>query len=455
MFDLYFNSLVPNIELFDQNPSDPLRPLNKVTKTQEKFCEWQFQGMNFLYPVKEEYPSSGGSSSSSQFTIGGESQPLTMPPPQPMEGLHDVGPPPFLTKTYDMVDDPSTNRIVSWSKDGTSFVVWDPHAFALNLLPRYFKHNNFSSFVRQLNTYGFRKIDADRWEFANEGFIRDQKHLLKSIRRRRASSQPFPHEQQALGPCVEVGRFGLDAEIDRLRRDKQVLMMELVKLRQQQQNTRAYLQAMEQRLQGTEMKQQQMMAFLARAMKNPAFLQQLLQQKERRKVIEEAMTKKRRRPIDQGPSSRSSGIETSHGSIKVEPLESSDYGFEVSELEALAFEMQGFGKLRMEQEEGDEELEPPESGDRELDDGFWEELFSEDAKGVEDEDVNVLTDHFGCLGSSPREQEELRDRRLLVEIILFLLVLTPLSTTLSSHYILFSYCTSFFLSIFFSLSWFR
>lgn len=73
--------------------------------------------------------------------------------PQPMEGLNQAGPPPFLTKTYDLVDYPDTNHIVSWSKGNNSFIVWDPQTFAMDLLPRYFKHNNFSSFVRQLNTY--------------------------------------------------------------------------------------------------------------------------------------------------------------------------------------------------------------------------------------------------------------------------------------------------------------
>ena len=45
-------------------------------------------------------------------------------------------PAPFLTKTYQLVDDPCTDHIV-----------WRPPEFARDLLPNYFKHNNFSSFV--------------------------------------------------------------------------------------------------------------------------------------------------------------------------------------------------------------------------------------------------------------------------------------------------------------------
>lgn len=88
-------------------------------------------------------------------------------------------------KTYQLVDDPAIDDVISWNEDGSTFVVWRPAEFAGELLPKYFKHNNFSSFVRQLNTYGFRKIVADRWEFANDSFKRGEKRLLCRILRRK------------------------------------------------------------------------------------------------------------------------------------------------------------------------------------------------------------------------------------------------------------------------------
>ncbi|XP_074581463.1 heat stress transcription factor B-2b-like [Curcuma longa] len=120
-----------------------------------------------------------------------ESSPTTEGGGAPLSA-HDQGhrstPTPFLTKTYQLVDEPSIDDVISWNKDGTTFIVWRPAEFAGEVLPKYFKHNNFSSFVRQLNTYGFRKIVPDRWEFANDFFRRGEKRLLCEIHRRKISS---------------------------------------------------------------------------------------------------------------------------------------------------------------------------------------------------------------------------------------------------------------------------
>nr|GMD93084.1 heat stress transcription factor B-2A-like [Ipomoea batatas] len=101
-------------------------------------------------------------------------------------------PAPFLTKTYDILEEEDEKRIVSWNAHGDGFVVWSPTEFSDHMLPRYFKHNNFSSFVRQLNTYGFKKVTPKRWEFQHEKFQRGRRHLLVEIARKKAEPSAFP-----------------------------------------------------------------------------------------------------------------------------------------------------------------------------------------------------------------------------------------------------------------------
>ncbi|KAK6534363.1 stress-responsive transcription factor hsf1 [Arthrobotrys megalospora] len=65
--------------------------------------------------------------------------------------------PPFVEKVATFVNDENNYDIIRWSDDGDSFVVLDEDRFSKELIPGVFKHNNFASFVRQLNMYNFHK----------------------------------------------------------------------------------------------------------------------------------------------------------------------------------------------------------------------------------------------------------------------------------------------------------
>ncbi|GMI65878.1 heat shock transcription factor B3, HEAT SHOCK TRANSCRIPTION FACTOR B3 [Hibiscus trionum] len=147
-----------------------------------------------------------------------------------LEYVRKSTPPPFLLKTYMLVEDPATDHVISWNADGSGFVVWQPAEFARDLLPTLFKHSNFSSFVRQLNTYGFRKVATNRWEFCNEMFRKGESELLCKIRRRKAwvNKQQSGTATEAPPECDESSGFNsLLDENKRLKKENGVLNWEL------------------------------------------------------------------------------------------------------------------------------------------------------------------------------------------------------------------------------------
>eukprot|EP00002_Diphylleia_rotans_P039635 TRINITY_DN922_c0_g1_i2.p1 TRINITY_DN922_c0_g1~~TRINITY_DN922_c0_g1_i2.p1 ORF type:complete len:183 (+),score=36.03 TRINITY_DN922_c0_g1_i2:95-643(+) len=96
----------------------------------------------------------------------------------------------FLFHTYDILNDPKNQHIVCWNERGDSFLVKNPEALANTILPVHFKHSNATSFVRQLNIYGFHKIpssDPNLWIFSHPKFRRDNREELGEIKRRVAS----------------------------------------------------------------------------------------------------------------------------------------------------------------------------------------------------------------------------------------------------------------------------
>ncbi len=109
---------------------------------------------------------------------------------------------PFISSTYNMLqnkdafDDVFDNtpadgnndnsKYVRWSESGTAILISDELGFSTHILPKYFKHKNISSFIRQLNIYGFNKTKQDPQfkEFSNPHFQKDYPELLSNIHRR-------------------------------------------------------------------------------------------------------------------------------------------------------------------------------------------------------------------------------------------------------------------------------
>ncbi|KAJ3573377.1 hypothetical protein NP233_g2473 [Leucocoprinus birnbaumii] len=123
------------------------------------------------------------------------------------------GVPAFLQKLFEMLNDPNSSGLIHWSESGDSFFVLDHERFAQDILPRWFKHKNFASFVRQLNMYGFHKIphlqqgvlrsdtgENEYWNFAHENFRREQPDLLCLIQRKKGTSNAQQQQGSALSP---------------------------------------------------------------------------------------------------------------------------------------------------------------------------------------------------------------------------------------------------------------
>ncbi|KAG5456884.1 MAG: HSF-type DNA-binding-domain-containing protein [Olpidium bornovanus] len=93
-----------------------------------------------------------------------------------------------------MLEDPTCSDAVLWAKGRDKFVIRDPNVFAKHVLPRHFKHNNFASFVRQLNKYDFHKAKVDPEDaralgenacsFSHTNFHADKTDLLVRIKRK-------------------------------------------------------------------------------------------------------------------------------------------------------------------------------------------------------------------------------------------------------------------------------
>lgn len=153
--------------------------------------------------------------------------------------------PMFLRKAFFIINtcDP---KIASWSRDGLSFIVKDVDRFSKEIIPRCFKHNHFSSFVRQLNFYGFRKLreehielenvdeETSKWcHFHHPKFQKGRPDLLKEISKNTHKDVAERTELEALRTEVK----DLKSQIKNLKSDMGILASLVGDLTKQVQQT--------------------------------------------------------------------------------------------------------------------------------------------------------------------------------------------------------------------------
>ncbi|KAI8823030.1 HSF-type DNA-binding-domain-containing protein [Fimicolochytrium jonesii] len=127
----------------------------------------------------------------------------------------------FIQKLHRILEEKEYQHLIRWSPSGTSFLVLDASGFSATVLPRVFKHNNYTSFVRQLNLYGFHKKNRsyhrhtlpeeshhngsfvapqqhEPREFSHPNFIRFRPDLVSEIKRKPTTLQQHQIQQLQL-----------------------------------------------------------------------------------------------------------------------------------------------------------------------------------------------------------------------------------------------------------------
>ncbi|XP_037986758.1 heat shock factor protein 2 isoform X3 [Motacilla alba alba] len=186
-------------------------------------------------------------------------------PQQPSPPFASPGVPAFLSKLWALLGETPSNQLITWSQNGKSFLVLDEQRFAKEILPKYFKHNNMASFVRQLNMYGFRKVvHVDSGivkqerdgpvEFRHAYFRQGREDLLEHIKRKVSSSRPEENKirQEDLSKIicsaqkVQIKQTTIESQLSLLKRENESLWREVSELRakhlQQQQVIRKIVQ---------------------------------------------------------------------------------------------------------------------------------------------------------------------------------------------------------------------
>lgn len=99
----------------------------------------------------------------------------------------------FVVKLLDIIET-TDDTVIRWGGSETSVIIEKPHELS-KVLSTFFQSSKVTSFVRQLNFYGFHKFvkNKQKNEFTHENFQRGDWDALALIKRRHPKSQEPSH----------------------------------------------------------------------------------------------------------------------------------------------------------------------------------------------------------------------------------------------------------------------
>jgi len=77
------------------------------------------------------------------------------------------------------------NEIITWLPHGCSWKIVNKSRFVDKVIPKFFNHKNFKSFLRQVNGWGFMRVNKglDEGSYYHKSFLRGEPMLARSINR--------------------------------------------------------------------------------------------------------------------------------------------------------------------------------------------------------------------------------------------------------------------------------
>ena len=145
----------------------------------------------------------------------------------------------FISTTYKMLD--ASYDEIAWSSDGKAFVIRNPERFAERILPEYFNHSQYSSWVRAANAYDFKKTSkAGVW--AHPDFQRGRPELLAKIKRKQQPKRmPKPKSASAAPPAEEAAVASEAATSDAVDLEWPLEQIELMAIIEQEKETLEFM----------------------------------------------------------------------------------------------------------------------------------------------------------------------------------------------------------------------